>query len=90
MEAQEGGVGSSLTPADIEARRFWAPSVTVTRIFGTRHYIISPDDSEEYESSFCNDCGFWVMKKTDDGLLLCAGCGERQAYPGSEMVFGDT
>ena len=93
MEAQASGLAyragssSSLTPADIAARGFWSARVIVTRVVGTRHFVQAPDEAEEYDSSFCNGCGGWLMNKTDDGLLLCAGCGTRQAFPGCEKVW---
>ena len=93
MEAQASGLAyraqssCSLTPDDIAARGFWSTQVVVTRIAGTRHFVQAPDEAEEYDASFCNDCGLWLMKKTDDGLLLCAGCGARQVFPGCETAW---
>ena len=93
MAAQEGGVAyraessSGLTPADIAARGFWAAQVVITRVVGTRHYVQAPDEAEEYDTSFCNGCGLWMLLKTDDGLLLCAGCGARQIFPGCEGAW---
>ena len=93
MEAQASGLvyraqsSRSLTPADIEARGFWSSGVIIARVAGTRHFVRVPDEAEEFDRSFCNGCGFWLMKKTDDGLLLCAGCGARQAFPGCESAW---
>ena len=93
MEAQASGLAyraessSGLTPADIAARGFWSSGVIIARVAGTRHFVRVPDEAEEFDRSFCNGCGFWLMKKTDDGLLLCAGCGERQVFPGWQRAW---
>ena len=93
MEAQASGLAyragssSGLTPADVAARGFWAAQIVVARVFGTRHYVIDPDTGDETDGSFCNGCGFWLMKKTDDGLLLCVRCGARQVFPGCEKAW---
>ena len=78
MAPQENSV---LTSSDIEARGFWSPEVTVTRVIGTRHCIETPEYDGELGNSFCNECGEVFCRKLDDGLILCAGCGTRQTIP---------
>ena len=81
------GLGSSLTPSDIEAKGFWDSHVTISRVDGTRHFVIDPDSGEEHDGSFCNGCSSWLMRKTDDGLMLCAGCGTRQKFKDLDRFF---